>query len=122
MADARGENTILLQQSHGGKVMDTEKRKLGYPRNTNNTCPKCGADRIPGGWKCQTLETEYGGIEQSNICETNVETNHAEVVEDYIRSLDWSHGATEMEKTLVAGNLRGFWVWLKQRGGGIKDL
>lgn len=37
-----------------------------------------------------------------------------ERVEDYIRSLQWSTDTTESEKTLVAGNIRGFATHLRQ--------
>ncbi len=33
--------------------------------------------------------------------------------EDYIRSLNWSAEAKDYEKTLVAGNIRGFYAWLR---------
>lgn len=36
-----------------------------------------------------------------------------QVVEDFIRSLPWSDSATEDEKTLVAGNIRGFAGYLR---------
>lgn len=35
--------------------------------------------------------------------------------DDYIRSLAWSAAAKDYEKTLVAGNIRGFYAWLKSR-------
>lgn len=35
-------------------------------------------------------------------------------VEDYIRSLQWSADAAEAEKTLVAGNIRGFAAHLRK--------
>lgn len=36
-------------------------------------------------------------------------------VEEYIRSLIWSSDATELDKLLVAGNIRTFWKWLGKK-------
>tara|TARA_R100000808_G_C2153695_1_gene164191 strand:+ start:2538 stop:2711 length:174 start_codon:yes stop_codon:yes gene_type:complete len=33
-------------------------------------------------------------------------------VQDYINSLPWSEDASEEQKTLVAGNIQGFWQFL----------
>ena len=36
------------------------------------------------------------------------------MVEDYIRGLQWSAEATDHEKTLVAGNIRGFYSHIRE--------
>lgn len=44
-----------------------------------------------------------------------------EDVESYIRSLPWSDDAEEHEKTLVAGNIRGFVAYLQTRSGELRN-
>ena len=36
------------------------------------------------------------------------------IVEDYIRGLQWSPAATDHEKSLVAGNIRGFYEHMRK--------
>jgi hypothetical protein len=50
-----------------------------------------------------------------SVAETNREIAENEVAETYIRSLSWSEDATDWERTLVAGNIRGFWDHIKKR-------
>lgn len=37
-------------------------------------------------------------------------------VDEYLKTLKWSDQATDLEKTLVNGNIRGFYGYLKERG------
>lgn len=37
-------------------------------------------------------------------------------VENYINTLTWFQGTSDDHKTLIAGNIRGFWSWMKNRG------
>jgi len=37
-------------------------------------------------------------------------------VEDYIKTLTWFQCTSDDHKTLIAGNIRGFWSWMKNRG------
>jgi len=42
-----------------------------------------------------------------------------ELINGYINHLSWSDQATDREKTLVAGNIRGFAVWLRTHMYGL---
>lgn len=39
----------------------------------------------------------------------------SEAVEEYIRSLDWGDDTDDYVRTLVAGNIRAFSAWLRER-------
>lgn len=48
--------------------------------------------------------------------ETQEEVKRSEIAEEFIRSMEWAPGTPDEVKTIAAGNVRGFWNWLNQRG------
>lgn len=52
------------------------------------------------------------------------ECNHHDytLVEDYIRGLQWSSDATDHEKSLVAGNIRGFYEHVRTTASSLDGL
>jgi len=55
-------------------------------------------------WKGRVLCRAKGGLLPTD-----------EDVEKYIRELTWSDDIKDCEKTLVGGNIRGFFTWMKDK-------
>lgn len=69
------------------------------------TCPTCGGGPV--------IKLSSGDCVALN--RGSDDDPERDAVEAYIRDLKWSDAATDMEKTLVAGNIRGFYAWLRSR-------